>query len=221
MNHNLIVFGHLHICSGTSTGQEPSCMNKCEGAFSLHRSMLSPAEREVRLVSLQKDGLSQLLWPENPEVSPRCCPEWWGRNDLYPPGLLWRLHSSDFQIVLWVLSIWVPRWRRGEGIARLFYSYGAGGGWNSGNFFFRISKFCKQYWWISSFSSISKSYSYFHLMESHLFPKALKNRQGWIVHMLPSIGTKHYINFTKEHYKKWTETVFTSSILPHLTSLNV
>lgn len=33
-------------------------MNKCEGAFRLPRSMLSTAEREVRCVSVQKDGLS-------------------------------------------------------------------------------------------------------------------------------------------------------------------
>nr|XP_012622528.1 uncharacterized protein LOC105872792 [Microcebus murinus] len=47
MNHNVIVFGHLQICLGTSTGQELNCMNKCEGAFSLLRSVLSTAERGV------------------------------------------------------------------------------------------------------------------------------------------------------------------------------
>lgn len=35
-------------------------MNKCEGAFSLQRSVLSTAERAVRFVSVQKEGLSQL-----------------------------------------------------------------------------------------------------------------------------------------------------------------
>lgn len=65
MNHKLIVFGRLYICLGTSAGQEWSCLNKCEGAFRLHCSMLSAAEREVRLVSVQKAGLSQLLYPEH------------------------------------------------------------------------------------------------------------------------------------------------------------
>lgn len=40
-------------------------MNTCEGAFSVYCSMLSTAEREVRLVSIQKDGLSWLLCPEH------------------------------------------------------------------------------------------------------------------------------------------------------------
>lgn len=58
-------FNCLRACLETSTGQELSCMNKCEGAFSLQRSMLSTAEREVRFVSVQKDGLSQLLCAEH------------------------------------------------------------------------------------------------------------------------------------------------------------
>lgn len=65
MNHQLIVSGHLYMCLGTSVGQEWSCMNTCEGAFSVYCSMLSTAEREVRLVSIQKDGLSWLLCPEH------------------------------------------------------------------------------------------------------------------------------------------------------------
>lgn len=59
MNHDLIVFGHSHICLGTSRGQKLSCMNNCKGDLSLHRSTLSAAERKVRFVPVQKDGLSQ------------------------------------------------------------------------------------------------------------------------------------------------------------------
>lgn len=59
MNHDLIVFGHSHICLGTSRGQKLSCMNNCKGDLSLHRSTLSAAERKVRFMPVQKDGLSQ------------------------------------------------------------------------------------------------------------------------------------------------------------------
>ena len=63
-------------------------MNKCEGAFRLHRSVLATAERGVRLVSVHKDGLSQLLCPEKPEAPPRCSSEWGDSSGLYPLGLL-------------------------------------------------------------------------------------------------------------------------------------
>ena len=58
MNHDLIVFGHSHICLGRSRGQKLSCMNNCKGDLSLLRSTLSAAERKVRFVPVQKDGLS-------------------------------------------------------------------------------------------------------------------------------------------------------------------
>lgn len=61
-------------------------MNKCEGAFRLHRSVLATAERGVRLVSVHKDGLSQLLCPEKPEAPPRCSSEWGGQQWALPSG---------------------------------------------------------------------------------------------------------------------------------------
>lgn len=90
-------------------------MNKCEGAFRLHRSVLSPAEREVRLVSLQKDGLSPLLCPENPKASPRGCSELWGSSCSRD----FTVGSSKWSQELWA-SEFPPRRRRGEGVGGYF-----------------------------------------------------------------------------------------------------
>lgn len=63
-------------------------MNECEGAFSLQRSVLSTAEREVRFVPLQKDGLSQLPCAEYGQLDCRCS-GWWESRGRCPSGLLW------------------------------------------------------------------------------------------------------------------------------------
>lgn len=108
-------------------------MNECEGAFRLHRSVLSPAEREVRLVSLQKDGLNPLLCPENPKASPRGCSELWGSSC-----------SRDFTVgsSKWSRELWAsefPPGRREERELQAILQLQVGF-WNSGNFFFSYFK---------------------------------------------------------------------------------
>lgn len=105
MNHQLIVSGHLYMCLGTSVGQEWSCMNTCEGAFSLYCSMLSTAEREVRLVSIQKDGLSWLLCPEHSRL-PAVLLQVAREKDLYLSSFSREFRVGMSQIFLWDLSIW-------------------------------------------------------------------------------------------------------------------
>lgn len=62
-------------------------MNKCEGAFSLQRSVLSTAERAVRFVSVQKEGLSQLPCVESRTAWPgRCATQRGGRAKIRPPN---------------------------------------------------------------------------------------------------------------------------------------
>lgn len=109
-------------------------MNKCEGAFRLHRSMLSRAERQVRLVSLQKDELSQLFCSENTEASSPST-EWQESSGLYPVGLGVSKVSC---------AVWAPEFT-GEGEEReleaiLQLEVGL---WNSG-IVFHILNFCKQ-----------------------------------------------------------------------------
>lgn len=121
--------------------------------------------------SVQKDGLSQLSCPECGRLHSVWLKWLESREVTLPFGFLKKFQNLGCPDIPVRYGCLRTRGEEREWEATLQLQVGLG---SSAMYFFHILNFCKQLLWNRAplFSSISKFYPHFHLIESYLFPKA-------------------------------------------------